>query len=127
DTGIHFRSVSGRDVWCNIPLFDMHKLLETRGGGESAYLYFRVEAARNNRFNLVTRNDEPCRIWINGKSGLVIESFWRTQQINLDKGTNEILIRTQRKWGDWDFGAAITSFANNGPAEGLCAPRLKVS
>ncbi len=119
--------IDGRDVWCNIPLFDMHKLLETRGGSESAYLYFRVEAARINRFNLVTRNDEPCRILINGKSGLVIESFWRTQQINLDKGTNEILIRTQRKWGDWDFGAAITSFANNGPAEGLCAPRLKVS
>lgn len=118
--------IDGRDIWCNMPLFDLHKIVDTHGGEESAYLFFRVAAERNNRYNLVTRNDEPCHIWINGKPRLTIESFWRTQHIELEKGMNEILIKTQRKWGDWDLGVAITSFANNGPAEGLSAPRLNV-
>jgi len=117
--------IDGRDIWSNFPLFDMRKILDTRGGSEIAYLWFRVHAARKGRYNIIVKNDGRVSFWVNKKPQAQFESFIRSRQIDLEKGMNEILFKVQRTWGDWDFGVAIVSFANSGPPENLQAPSLK--
>jgi len=116
--------VDGREIWSNFPLFDMRKILDTRGGSEIAYLWFRVLAARKGRYNIIIKNDERVQFWVNKKPQAHVESFIRSRQIDLENGMNEILLKVHRTWGDWDLGVAIVSFANSGPPEGLQAPSL---
>ena len=114
--------IDGRDIHANFPAFDIRKILTTKGEEEIAYLYFRIHSQRKGRFNLVTDLAEPCRYWLNGEPAAISAPLLQITQVNLEAGDNEFLIKAQRGWGEWDFRAAITSFATCGPAEGLTVP-----
>lgn len=121
----HFRiPLDGRDVWANFPTFDIRKILETGEKQEMALIYLRVYSERKNRFNFVCRIDEPAHLIINGKTQIPVQVFQNINQINLEKGENELLFKVQRSLGEWDVRFGIVSFANNGPAECLMMPSL---
>jgi hypothetical protein len=121
----HFRiPIDGRDVWSNFSTFDIRQILETGEKDEIAFMYFRVHSERKNRFNFVSRIDEPAQLTLNGKTRISLQAYNNINQINLEKGDNELLFKMQRTWGEWDIRLGIVSFANNGTAEGLTVASL---
>jgi len=115
--------LDGRDVWSNFPCFDLHRILDTGERDEIACICFRVISERKRRYNFVARMHEEGMLRINGGDPLSLLPMKPVNAITLDAGENEILLKVQRLWGDWDIRLAITSFASNGPPEGLRGPR----
>lgn len=113
--------IDGRDLWGNFPVTNLHNLIDSRGGGEIAFIRFTVNAERAGRYNMTLKIDEPAHLYINRrKEALELKDWYhRVFRIDLDKGKNEILIKTQRTWGDWDFGAGFLQFGVNKPANEL--------
>lgn len=116
--------IDARDVWGNVPILDIRKILDFSGIQEIAFFYFRVHSEKKGRFNLAIRIDEPGELWINGTRTLSMAPFNKIYQINLEKGDNDFILKMPRWWGEWEAKIAIVSFANYGPADGLIAPGL---
>lgn len=117
-------------------LYDLGKLL-TAGDRQSCYAYFQFATGGKQRINLLVGSDDGVKVWQNGQvvwTNDVTRGALPTQDvipIDLQPGSNDILIRVRNQTGSTGFyahyralGSLLLSLPEKSGPEGL-AERLK--